>query len=378
MPQIRLKLGEERIVSMAPPEVRAWGPWQFPCLYKGEEGAIILSFHVAADDYASYGSKPGLYRSLDSGKSWEPCAARGGLLADGTRIRPANIPALPVSELSLPEPAARCRFCYTKDAVFYDMQEVAGDLKRWYRYAVRGGEEKLEEIEVSAPGYLMRASDGLLIRPFFYMPYFYRRPDGAVMAVSYHPLRRKDGEETYFDALFFESRDEGRSFRLLSSIPFHPPYEGLEDGENCQGWLEPSLCFTGERDAFTLLRTTCRLGVRPLFISWSHDGCKSWSRPELFDSLGVFPQCVQLANGVTLAGYGRPGFFLRALYEGKWGERQALVKPGELSRDTCSYCALLPIGPDRALVAYSRFNVLDGQGRPCKAIICRAVTASIE
>ena len=41
-----------------------------------------------------------------------------------------------------------------------------------------------------------------------------------------------------------------------------------------------------------------------------------------------------------------------------------MVEPLEYQKDTCSYCALLEVGADTALLVYSDFNYPDGRGIP--------------
>lgn len=56
-----------------------------------------------------------------------------------------------------------------------------------------------------------------------------------------------------------------------------------------------------------------------------------------------------------------------------WGPRVEVVKPGQLGADTCSYCSLLPLSNDTALIAYSEFNVPGPDGPPRKSIRVRRV-----
>ena len=58
-----------------------------------------------------------------------------------------------------------------------------------------------------------------------------------------------------------------------------------------------------------LLRTG---GNNPSYIARSTDGCKTWTKPKIFDSNGVLPQILTLKNGITLASYGRPILKVRA------------------------------------------------------------------
>ena len=95
MSNVKIKLGEERIVSMAPVGVSEWGPWQFPNIYTGPNNELYLSFHIAHDSYEAYGSMPSYFVSHDLGKTWSPAKTSGGLcLDDGTMIRPATTNSL--------------------------------------------------------------------------------------------------------------------------------------------------------------------------------------------------------------------------------------------------------------------------------------------
>jgi hypothetical protein len=146
------------------------------------------------------------------------------------------------------------------------------------------------------------------------------------------------------------------------------------------GFTEPTICFMADGAAICLLRTTDDKGPGPLYLSRSTDQGKTWSRPAVFDDLGVWPQMLRLKNGVTLASYGRPGLYVRGTADPAgltWGRRVTVVPPGKISTDTCSYTALLPMGDDRALLAYSEFNLPDAEGRPCKAMRVREVRATV-
>lgn len=375
MNELKITLEKERVISMAPPNVHGWGPWQFPSMYKGKDDELYLEFHNAEDNYSSYGTKQCQYISHDMGKTWRETNLTGGLLlGNGTMIRSARLKSLSADKLTLPKPIADCKYCYVKEALLYDIDEVAEEYKKWHNRVIDGEKQELCEIKVNAPGYLMRESHDLLITPFFYNTYYFRRDEDTIIAVSYHPLHDNGKTTTYFNALYFESHDNGQSFDMISTIPFLPPYENINDSEHCQGWLEPDLCFIDENTAFTLLRTTCVKGVSAMYISWTYDGLKTWTKPEYFDDLGVFPQTVSLDCGVVLAGYGRPGLYVRAMHEKKWLDRVEVVKPGKFQKDTCSYCAIVQIGANKALIVYSRFDVKDESGKKRKAMMCREIT----
>ncbi|MDW7648942.1 MAG: sialidase family protein, partial [Nitrospiraceae bacterium] len=142
------------------------------------------------------------------------------------------------------------------------------------------------------------------------------------------------------------------------------------------GFTEPTVCFMADDSVLCLMRTTDGRGPGPSYLSRSTDNGKSWSTPAVFDDLGVWPQMLRLKNGVTLASYGRPGLYVRATADPaglSWAKRVTVVPPGAISTETCSYSALLPLGDNRALLAYSDFNLRDAEGKLCKGMRVREI-----
>jgi hypothetical protein len=142
------------------------------------------------------------------------------------------------------------------------------------------------------------------------------------------------------------------------------------------GFSEPQIALLPDGSILAFLRTTDGNGVGPLYWTRSLDGGDTWMPPAVFDHLGVWPQVQVLKNGVILVAYGRPGLFLRSAIDpaGKrWGMRRAIVEPGELGQDTCSYASLLALPDGGALIAYSDFHVLGPNGQPRKTILVRRI-----
>ena len=139
-----------------------------------------------------------------------------------------------------------------------------------------------------------------------------------------------------------------------------------------------------------LCRTDDCFHPGPMYRFYSTDGGYTWSDPEPFERIGVWPCLMSLKNGVTVMGYGRPGLYLRATADptGRdWsGDRITVVDPngaGEedcsygIGEDTCSYCDILPMGDDKFYLVYSDFHVKNADGKPCKTILGRLITAEI-
>ena len=90
---------------------------------------------------------------------------------------------------------------------------------------------------------------------------------------------------------------------------------------------------------------------QPCYMVRSTDNCQTWSKPQKFDEVGVFPQIISLGCGVTLASYGRPGMFLRSTSDPSgltWKDSIEIEMSGKLKEGTnrwnsCYYTYFLPL-----------------------------------
>lgn len=115
-----------------------------------------------------------------------------------------------------------------------------------------------------------------------------------------------------------------------------------------------------------------------MYLVRSTDKGQTWSDPVPFDERGVWPQLLTLKCGVTLAAYGRPGFFIRATEDPaclKWEERVRLVPDGNRKyRSTCSYSDLIALDECTAGLVYTDFTVRDENGVARKTVLFRTIT----
>ena len=77
VPGMKIVLNDPVIVSQAPPELRGWGPWQFPLLLPLADGRLLLEYHRELDSAQAYGLPVGQSISSDGGVSWEEVPAPG-------------------------------------------------------------------------------------------------------------------------------------------------------------------------------------------------------------------------------------------------------------------------------------------------------------
>jgi hypothetical protein len=382
---MKIILHDPVIVSQAPASVRAWGPWQFPLLLPLKDGRLLLEFHQEADSALAYGLPVGQMISADGGSSWTEVPAPGlmaGLrLPNGDELRAVQALSVPAAQLRLPAPIAHVPSSHQLSYTYYHWDDLPSELpSRWgfQRKSAGSSEWVAEQARVDFPDQLACVTEGVLVLPFFEQDRIRLAPDGRLLATLYaHPhiaggrflVRR-------YLARLVESLDSGRTWHLKSSIPYHPDLKADPFWDERDGFSEPQVGFLPDGSMIAFLRTDDGNGTGPLYWTRSLDGGLGWEQPAVFDSLGVWPQVAVLNNGVILASYGRPGLYLRAALDPggrRWGARHTIVEAGERGRDTCSYSSLLALPDGGALIAYSDFNVPDGDGHPRKTILVRKI-----
>ena len=99
-----------------------------------------------------------------------------------------------------------------------------------------------------------------------------------------------------------------------------------------------------------------------------------------FDKLGVWPRLCTLKCGVTLASYGRPGFFIRATEDPsclKWEDPIELIHDTSnvsATSKTCGYSDLMALDDHTACVAYIHFRYKDKEGIERKTVLFQTIT----
>ncbi|MBQ1316896.1 MAG: exo-alpha-sialidase [Lachnospiraceae bacterium] len=392
MKKAEIILDEPSIIAQADPSIRRWGPFQFPSIERLADGRLHCRYHIEDDTAAAYGKAPGNAVSPDEGKTWEPsglAARQGLLLPNGDRISAANMTAAVPEKSELP-PKRICETLLNSGRVScYDPDEIPARYGGYYLARRKAGtDEWVNErhdfhIPFSVRIYYHNAG-GLL--PYRGFSRIRLAPDATVWGLIY--------EYTWYEgnarmaASFVTSDDNGYHWSFRSTIFYKPDFEDRYWATRT-GYTEPDIAFLPDGSLACLLRTDDSFHQGPSYICYSIDGGYTWTDPVRFDDLGVWPCFLSLKCGVTLAGYGRPGLFLRASADpaGKEWSGRTTVVPVTVSSEvlhlwgeqdtTCSYCDMMALSDDTFYLVYSDFNVPNADGAPCKTILGRRGTVRI-
>ena len=310
-----ITLGEPIVISQADPSVKDWGAWQFPSLSLMADGGLHLSYHTHSDSAAAYGRENPHMVSYDNGESWRHVdvlpSPDGTLLPNGDRLRLKTLRSVKAGELLLPKPVAEANHV-TQQFKYYH----AGDIPHKYcgypieRFKKGGCEWIIEKHYPEIPGEMRcvvhddtknyPAGDSTEYLP---LPMIFDTlkvaPDGKIWATTYLCLDLNDGN-VISHVVFLISDDNGKTFKYHSRILYNPDHSRDVLSVKREGFTEPDINFMPDGSVICIMRTQDSNGNGPSYIARSTDGGFTWSKPRIFDDLGVWPQLVQLGNGVTL------------------------------------------------------------------------------
>ena len=389
MSKTEINLEEPVIIAQAGPELRSWGPYQFPFIERLPDGRLHCIYHLGNDTASDYGVDTGNAVSEDDGKTWCPSdmATKAGLLLpNGDRLMLPNKKAIPRSALEPFPKRLSETLINSYKGWLYDPDDLPREFNGWYldRKPAGSGEWVEERHEIHIP-FEARI---YFPEPDCCMPYpvFSRlrlAPDGMLWGLIYN-FTWRDGVDS-MAAIFVTSDDNGHHWDYRSSIYYKPDREDRYWALRT-GYTEPDIAFLPDGSLMCLMRTDDSFNRGPSYCCYSTDGGFTWTDPVRFDDFGVWPCFLTLKNGSTILGYGRPGLFLRASTDAagkEWSDRVTIVPAviddpekhlwGEQDT-TCSYCDMMAIGDDSLYLVYSDFMVPNEAGHPCKTILGRKVT----
>ncbi len=392
---VHLRLGEHDLLVRSGPLVvvsvadksYGWGFYQFPQLARLSDGRLGIKWAMHPDSILSYGKADHGAAVSEEGRRWQsvtelPDEFETVAVHDGSRIKSHTPEAVSIDPAKMPAPVAEMFDKARKlQRLYYRHSELPERFQGVFllRQPPGNAEWHEERAELVDPNAVRYSRGGLM--PVVWWGDIRSEPDGALMAGVYpgYSIDERDRVETKSGVFFYRSHDAGRSWAIVSRIPYRPDQEYDAIASDRLGFTEPAFYILSDGTYLCIMRTSDVVGVGPMYQSISQDHGATWSPPQVMARTGVLPKLLQLENGIIVLSAGRPGVQLRfSLPEniGTWSEAlEMLPYAGDRDSVSCGYTDLLATGPDRFLLVYSDFRYPAGDATR-KAILVREFVVS--
>jgi hypothetical protein len=282
-----------------------------------------------------------------------------------------------------PQNGAKCYFA--DDVVEKDDKIVWG-----IEIDSKTGEERYFECKINWPFMPIHTIKQGEVFPTTTVFFLANEPLTEIDGVLYAPLYSKgfnsdatnknDAVPKYFTngVYIFSSKDGGLTWDYLSQVLVDDT--SFNDNPAFEGFDEPYVAKMPDGSFVMLMRTGAGI---PSYITRSTDNMKTWSKPQIFDDIGVLPHIQPLKCGVTLASYGRPILKVRATSDNSGMQWQDPIRIPLSCNDvlsnwnstiSCFYTGMIAYSDNEALLVYSDFNCKNQQNETVKTILCRKIT----
>ena len=430
-----IELGPPSVVAVSPPKYgddpdgKWWGFFQFPDLWRGNDGALYLAVNVGADSTVGEHEPTLFFSSKDGGRIWQTASLEDMdltpqpiRLPDGSEVAfgetrylyhvQAITPAkktYSAKKLGLKPLSGPVLSPYkVTESVYYNYNTVPESLRRfpvaWRRSSDAPWQKHFGTIDMPDLVLTASARDGWWDANGkfewtekgheFTLPVpqdpatMLALPDGTLLwaLASQNPkvMDRRCGQ-----VACLASRDRGQTWRVRGFV-------ANDTALATWGYVgEQSLARMPDGDLLCVVRTKCSNeagDTHYLAAARSADNGFTWSTPAAIAEFSVTPHLLCLENGAVALVYGRPGVHVKTSTDSgrTWSESVPLVGPSEkdllamplaewwrIRHDfSCANTSVVAAVPDRFLVAYSDFRHFDAAGLPCKAIKVQAVVVT--
>ena len=388
------------VVDQAPPSVKSWGPWRMPKLFRMPTGETWLTFAIGEDVYRDQGMTSPAFITTDKGKTWNrskwPHASICGMnprisqVFDGEYLCIRAGKGITLDRGKFPKRVGQ--FPGYNGFSVYRLEDCPQEWIDWFRdiKAVRWSSKTRkwseESVKWDHPGqFIFSYNDGNPKGGSSQKVYFENpivRHGKELLHADYWTQYQTDPDRVpgSWGAYLMVSTDNGRSWTRRSTI---------FQASKGDAVAEPVIEMNQNGEIVAVLRRDMGMQI-PMYVLHSKDKGKTWTKPQTLFAFGVFPQLLQLGNGVLALSFGRPGVWISFSVDGgySWTEPQVVLEKGETSyakltskrvrdkRTSCGYTSMLPLTKDSFLIAYSDFELPNTQGKECKSILVRKITVT--
>lgn len=380
----RVHLSKPVVVAQAT-QKEEWGYFQFPSIGMAEDdNTLIVSWSMKGDTYKMYGRRSERemtpMMSKDGGITWFPRDKKYTMKKDN------RDPVLKSGgSISIKTPASKDIGLYNNfpksvgisgKRTFYLMDSLPNDLQGIYvNIREKGRKTQTVHAKLNDPKLLRYSIDSLM--PIVWWGNMRQLADSSLVAGIYPGCYLDTpGGVDYSGVSFYKSVDDGRTWNLISRIPFK--LDGIAEKLGGKSFDEPAFEILSDSTFLCVMRTGDK---SPMYQAFSTDRGNTWSLPEPFTPNGVKPKLLRLNNGVLVLVSGRPGVQIRFSLDGtgrNWTDAidmMSFMKPdGSYNLwSTCGYASIIEADKNSFYIVYSDFTTRNAKGQTRKTIWCRRV-----
>lgn len=379
-----IRLSNPILVAQAEQE-EGWGFFQFPDIGITDDGILVVGWQMSDDSHKAYGTssrrKYTPMVSKDKGRAWHPQDKVYDASYKGSNIKMTNN-----IQLQVKTPESKKIRDYTKfpKAVgrngsysFFREEQLPEELRGVYlNYVNANGVSRAIHAKLNDPGLLRYAIDDLM--PIVWWGDIKELKDHSIIAGIYPAYYlNENGIPAEGSVSFYKSQDEGRSWNILSRIPFIKDSISIVRGDNM--FTEPAFEILKDSTFICIMRSG---SSSPMYRTFSYDRGKTWIQPEIFTPNGVKPKLLLLKNGVLVLSSGRPGIQLRFSLDGsgkQWTNPIDMIPfmnpDGTYTLDvSCGYASIIEADKNSFYLVYSDFTACNNQNESRKTIWFRKIS----
>lgn len=377
-------LSEPQIVAQSATD-EAWGFFQFPKIFRAENGNLIVYWQMKADSHTAYGEESyGFRMSRDEGLTWESLD-REYFRREPRRFESPNGDVYQITDFTprdinsfstFPQPVNNKPIIGHN---FYYESELPEELRGAYAILWNPIGNTLDTIHVTIedPASLKYTIDEMM--PIVWWGDIRETKENTLVTGVYPAFYlEKDGNVLNSTTSFYESKDNGHTWEKLGVVPNKGDVVPLlYDGS--EGLGEPTFEILKDGSYVCIMRTG---HTSPMVRSFSRDHGRTWTEPEPFTSNGVLPQLLKLDNGALVLASGRPGLQIRFNIDcdGKtWTVPIEMMSYMDENGNcdtwgTCGYPCVIKGNDDYSFyMVYSNFRIKNEKGAYVKNILFRKV-----